>query len=125
MRRIFAIFLICLLPFQLSQATAASLHGHLDEIEVAIGFHVHDDEGHHESHALPAELLVDGDLRADHVDGDGHHDDGHFHHVFSMLVFELPQNPLARQAPSLLPRLSAAFTSHIPLIIDRPPTARL
>jgi len=123
MRRILAILLICLLPLQLSLATAASLHGHLDDFEVAVGFHAHDDEWHHEFAEVPGDVVVHGDMHAER-DDDGHHD-GHFHHVYSMLVFEVPQSIASPEFRSELPGPSAAFTSHIPRVTDRPPLARL
>lgn len=84
------------------------MHGHLDDAGAVSGFHVHDhDDSHHDDH------------------GDDGHLDGHVHPVFTMLVMESCLHlgvPLPDGPPS---RPLAAFTSHIPLLFDWPPSARI
>lgn len=124
MRRLFAILLMLFVPIQFAWSAVQSVHGHLGHDELAAGFHYHDDH-HHEHHHD-----ADGDDHDDAEAGsppqahndDGHHD-GHFHHVFSLIVVE-PQPDLTEALPHAPPtRPPASFTSHIPSPFDRPPLA--
>ena len=125
MRRFIAILLMLLVPIQFAWSAVESVHGHLGHEDLASGFHYHDDnhEHHHDADGddhddsdVGVPLLVHND--------DGHHD-GHFHHVFSMLVFE-PQQALTEALPHASPkRPPSSFTSHIPTLFDWPPLALL
>lgn len=125
MRRFLAILLMMFVPLQLAWSAAGSLHGHLnDEVPVS-GFHYHDD-GHVHHHGAESDHhdgFSGGDTHNNHND-DGHHD-GHYHPVFSMLVIE-PDLRLGAATPNGPPvRVPIVFTSYIPPLFDRPPSALL
>lgn len=130
MRRILAILLMLLVPLQFAWAAAESVDGHWGEDAAALGFHVHDTDHHHQH-----ESDSDPDPGIDHDglfglkpvqdhDDDGQHD-GHYHPLFSTLIIN-PDLDLGDPPPGVRPvRGPAAFTSHIPLLFDWPPSVLL
>lgn len=123
MRRLLAILLMLIVPLHFAWAAMESMHGHLGNDRSAAGFHVHYDDHHHDADLDDHTDGTDGDgvSQQSHND-DGHHD-GHYHPVFSMLLFESPLN-LGEKLPHGPPlRPPSSFTSHIPLLFDWPPAA--
>ena len=125
MRRLLAILLLLLVPLQIAWSATESLHGHLGNEGSASEFHFHDDDHGHDHDADPGDRddFDTGVLQQGHND-DGHHD-GHYHPVFSMLVFESQLN-LGEALPHGPPtRPPSSFTSHIPPLFDWPPSVLL
>lgn len=119
MRRLLAILLLLIVPFQFAWSTAQGVHDHFGSDGPATGFHSH----HDGDHAHPNAGFATSDPEHSSHHADGHHD-GHCHMAFSMI--------LSGSAPALAatPRGGApaapplAFTSHIPPLFDWPPSAR-
>ncbi|MCA1926179.1 MAG: hypothetical protein LDL16_07890 [Thiobacillus sp.] len=118
MRRFIALIIMLVVPLQFAWAATAGLHGHLEKDAASSGFHIHPD---HQQNADPGHNATGGTNNQDHNE-DGHH--GHYHPVFSFILIEsavvldmaLPGGPI------LCP--PAAFVSHTPPLLDRPPPAR-
>ena len=128
MHRFIAILLLVLVPIQFSWSMALSLHGHLDGDASMLVLHKHPD-GHQAVDDHDGEGLTDFHSGAVVDGGDnstGHGEPtGHFHPIFSTLVYEPVLEP--PQAASAGPHLrwAEAFTSHIPSQFDRPPLVLL
>lgn len=125
MRRFLAILLMLIIPLQLAWSSVAGVHGHLDgEIPVS-GFHYHadDHDHHHDDGAADHDSFAGNGIHSDH-DDDGYHG-GHYHPVFSLLLIK-PDLMLGAALPDGPPvRATIGFTSHIPPLFDRPPSAFL
>jgi hypothetical protein len=123
MRRMLAILLMLIVPFQFAWSTVESMHGHLDHEGSASVFHYHDDDHHHDTDIDHHDDIADG-LAEQGLNDDGHHD-GHFHPVLNIIVFE-PQLNLGKALPHDPPaRPPSSFTSHIPSLFDWPPSVLL
>ncbi|OJZ17182.1 MAG: hypothetical protein BGP20_13380 [Thiobacillus sp. 63-78] len=119
MRRLIALIIMLIVPLQFAWAAAAGLHGYVGKDVTTSGFHTHDHD-HHES-ADPDHDSSGGTNNQDHNE-DGHH--GHYHPVFSSILMEssLTLDIALSGGPILYP--PAAFLSHTPPLLDRPPLAR-
>lgn len=123
MRYFLAIVLMLIIPLQSTWAVAEGLYGHFGNDASAARFHSHAND--HDTHVVE---LVGHDNSVAGDTGNGHNDDGHHvshsHPIFSSLVIE-PNLKLGEASPGDPPtRLPASFTSHIPPLFDRPPSAR-
>lgn len=119
MRRFITLIIMLIVPLQFAWSAAAGLHGHLAKDVAASGFHIHDhdhDESNHPGH----DASSDNKNNKDH-NNDGHHD--HCHPVFSTILMEssLTLDMTLSGGPILCP--PAAYLSHTPPLLDRPPLA--
>lgn len=122
MRRFLPALLMVLLPIQVTWSAALSLHGHLDSREPVSLFHYHDDHHHDLADHADEGASTGSDLISDNQDTN--HTEGHYHPVFTMLVVELALS-VGKAFPSVLPSWAApSFTSHIPLLFNRPPLSQ-
>ena len=119
MRRFIVLIIMLIVPLQFAWAAAAGLHGHAGKDVATSGFHTHDHE-HHES-AHPDHDTSGNTNNQDHNE-DGHH--GHTHPVFTSILMEsgVTLDIALSGGPILYP--PAAFLSHTPPLLDRPPLAR-
>lgn len=120
MRRFIALVIMLVVPLQFAWAAAAGLHGHAGHDVAASGFHMHDD-GHHDEGAHP-DRDASGDTNDPDHNEDGHH--GHHHPVFNSLLIAsgVTLDSALSGGPILCP--AAAFLSHTPPLLDRPPLTR-
>ena len=120
MHRFITLILMLIVPLQFAWAAAAGLHGHAGENVAISGFHTHDHD-HHESAHPEYDPTADTDDQ-DHNE-DGHH--GHYHPVFTSIPMEsnVRLDSALSGGPILYP--PAAFLSHTPPLLDRPPLARV
>ena len=124
MRRLVALILMLILPFQFAWSAVLSLHGHAGDNAAALGVHVHSHGDHDAGHAGHADH--DASLAADGETGhneDGHHC-SHYHPVFSFIIMENGLNLGVASPDGPPPHPLAAFLSHTPPLFDRPPLAR-
>ena len=128
MRRFIAILLLVLVPTQYTWSMAESLHGHLNSDASMTVLHTHAD-GHHavDDHDGEGHAHHQSDAVSDAGDGSTGPGEftGHYHPIFSTLVFEPILEPPQAAAAGPHLRWSEAFTSHIPSQFDRPPLALL
>lgn len=124
MRRFIAIILMFIVPLQFAWSAVESVHGHMDNEGSLSRFHFHDDD---HDHLDVGAIDGDGFSSVDTADAhsDSEHHGGHFHHIFSTLLIEtnLKLGEAQPNGPPIRP--PASFTSHIPLLIDRPPLTLL
>ncbi len=119
MRRLIALIIMLIVPLQFAWSAAAGLHGNVAKDVATSGFHTHGHDHHESSH--PGHDASGDTNNKDHKE-DGHH--GHSHPVFSSIVMEsgLALDAALSGGPILHP--PAAFFSHTPPLLDRPPLAR-
>ncbi|MDO9385171.1 MAG: hypothetical protein Q7T65_00555 [Thiobacillus sp.] len=118
MRRLIVLIIMLIVPLQFAWA-AAGLHGYVEKDVTTSGFHTHDHD-HHES--ADPDHDSSGDTNNQDHNEDGHH--GHYHPVFSSILMAsgLTLDIDLSGGPILYP--PAAFLSHTPPLLDRPPLAR-
>lgn len=123
MRRLIAVLLMIVLPLQVAWSAAHAVAAHAPGAALAGGVHFHDDHDDHDHRpAVPAAIDAGAAADADAPDDDRH--GGHSHPVQSPLAaapLTMPRLPAPDIPPAWLP---ARFTSHIPVLFDRPPLAR-
>lgn len=118
MRRLVALLVMLIVPFQSAWSVTSSLHGPLDKAVVAGVMHAHD-------HVHPAQgghdISLAGAIDGGH-DEDGYHD-SHCHPVFNSVLTEssLTLGAALSNGPILQP--TTRFFSHTPPLFDRPPLA--
>ncbi len=119
MRRLIALIIMLIVPLQFAWSAAAGLHGHTVEDMATSGFHTHDHDHHESGHPGHDDA---GDTNNKDHNEDEHH--GHCHPVFSsipLMVSGLTLDISLRDGPILHP--PAAFLTHVPPLLDRPPLA--
>jgi hypothetical protein len=121
MRRFIILIIMLIVPLQFAWSAVAGLHGHVGEDVAALGFHTHDDHHDHHDQTHP-DHMAGGNTDKDHSE-DGHHG-SHYHPVFTSILMAsgLRLDFAARSGP--IAQSPAAFLSHTPPLLDRPPLAR-
>jgi hypothetical protein len=122
MRRVIILVIMLIVPLQFAWSAVAGLHGHVGEDVAALGFHTHDDDHHDHHDQTRPDHTAAGNTDKDHSE-DGHHG-SHYHPVFSSILMAsgLRLDFAARSGP--IAQSPAAFLSHTPPLLDRPPLAR-
>ncbi|MHB1215927.1 MAG: hypothetical protein ACYCY9_13180 [Thiobacillus sp.] len=119
MRRFIVLIIMLIVPLQFAWSAAAGLHGHMMGDVATSGFHTHDHD-HHESNPPGHDASSDTNSK-DHNE-DGHH--GHYHPVFSFILMESGVTLDMALSGGPILYSPAAFLSHTPPLLDRPPLAR-
>lgn len=122
MRRFIALIIMLVIPLQSAWSAASGLDGHLGDDVAVAGFHTHDHDHHDSGHSDHNVFVAIGDMDNSHNE-DGHHD-GHCHHTFSPMLMESCLNLVVASSGGPVPNPHAAFFSHTPPLLDRPPLAR-